>query len=134
MNTILSSGWVRVLAGLFVIAHGLVHLWFVVLSREWVPFEPKMGWTGESWLLTGILGDAATRSLASVLYALAALVFVIGGIGVGVGGPWARPILIGVAGLSAAMIVIFWDGHPGMIVEKGLLGFLISVGVLAVNL
>jgi hypothetical protein len=134
MKTILNSGLVRVLAGLFVIAHGLVHLWFVVLSREWVPFEPEMGWTGESWLLTGVLGDAATRSLASVLYALVALVFVIGGIGILVGGLWARPILIGVASLSAAMIVIFWDGQPGMIVEKGLLGFLISVGVLVVTL
>jgi hypothetical protein len=134
MKTILNSGLVRVLAGLFVIAHGLVHLWFVVLSREWVPFEPEMGWTGASWLLTGVLGDAATRSLASVLYALVALVFVIGGIGILVGGLWARPILIGVASLSAAMIVIFWDGQPGMIVEKGLLGFLISVGVLVVTL
>lgn len=134
MTTMMNSGLVRVLAGLFVIAHGLVHLWFVVLSREWVPFEPEMGWTGASWLLTGWLGDATTRWLATVLYAIVTLVFVIGGVGVLVGGRWARPVLIGAASVSAAMILVFWDGQAGMIVEKGLLGFLISVGVLVVAL
>ncbi len=134
MTTIMNSGWVRVLAGLFVIAHGLVHLWFVVLSREWVPFEPEMGWTGASWLLTGWLGDATTRWLATALYALVTVIFVAGGVGLLAGVRWAQSVLTVAASLSVAIILVFWDGQSRMVVQKGLLGFLISVGVLVVTL
>jgi hypothetical protein len=39
MTTILSSGFGRMALGIFLILHGLVHLWFVVLSQELVAFQ-----------------------------------------------------------------------------------------------
>jgi len=44
-----------------------------------VEFEPDMGWTSESWLLFGLLGEAATRRLAGVVLSLATVGFVVGG-------------------------------------------------------
>jgi hypothetical protein len=125
---------VRTLFGIFVMLHGLVHLWFVVLSRQWVPFEPEMGWTGESWLFTGLLGGPATRWLATVLYALVTLTFVVSGIGALTRGEWWRPLMVGSAAVSAVLILLFWDGGTQYIVPKGLIGFLIDVGILVLLL
>jgi hypothetical protein len=89
-----------------------------------------MGWTGKSWLFSPLLGDATTRSLAAVLYVLATLGFVIGGIGVLVQQEWWRPLVIVSATFSTAIILLFWDGGLQMLVEKGLIGFLIDVALL----
>jgi hypothetical protein len=120
----------RVLFGVFVVLHGLVHLWYVTLSQGLVEFQAEMGWTGRSWLFSPLLGGGATRSLATLLYGLAALGFVIGGIGVFAQQAWWRPLIVGSAAFSAAIILLFWDGGTQMIVEKGLLGFLINVAIL----
>lgn len=120
----------RLLFGIFIVLHGLVHLWYVTLSQRWVEFQPEMGWTGESWLFYPLLGDGATRWLATVLYGMAALGFVAGGIGIFSQQTWWRPVVIGSAALSAAIILLFWDGGWQRIVEKGLIGFLINVSIL----
>ena len=120
----------RFLFGVFVLLHGLVHLWYVTLSQRWVEFQAEMGWSGASWLLTPLLGDAATRTLATLLYALAALGFVGGAIGIFAGQAWWRPVVVGSAAFSAVTILIFWDSGLQMIVEKGLAGFLIDAALL----
>lgn len=120
----------RILAGIFVILHGLVHLWYVTLSARLVEYKPDMGWTGESWLLTDLIGDSATRALASGLYALAAIGFVVGGIGLLAQQDWRGAVLAGSAVLSTAIIVLFWDGNTSMLVQKGLIGVLINLGIL----
>ncbi len=84
----------------------------------------------ESWLFSPLLGDGATRGLATVLYSLATLGFVAGGVGVLARQDWWRPVVIGSAAFSAVIIILFWDGGLPRIVEKGLLGFLINVALL----
>jgi hypothetical protein len=37
----------RVQSGVFIVLHGLVHVWYVTLSQRWVEFQPEMVWTGE---------------------------------------------------------------------------------------
>lgn len=120
----------RFLYGIFVLLHGLVHLWYVTLSQRWVAFQPEMGWTGESWLFSPLLSDGAARGLATGLYSLASLGFVVGGIGVFARQAWWRPAIIGSAAFSAVIIALFWDGGLQKIVEKGLLGFLINAALL----
>jgi hypothetical protein len=93
-----------------------------------------MGWTGESWLFTGLLEGPIPSTLTTVLYVLATLAFIIAGIGTLTGGAWARPVLIGAAIFSATLMVIFWDGKPTMVVEKGLVGLTINVALLVVSL
>jgi len=121
---------IKFFAGTFIILHGLVHLWYVTLSQRWVAFQAEMGWTGKSWLFTNLLGDPTTRTLASVVYTLAALGFVAGGIGIYLQQEWLRPVLIGSAVFSSALIILFWDGSGEMLVQKGLLGLLINLAIL----
>ena len=122
----------NVLFGIFIVLHGLVHLWYAVLSLGLVEFQPEMGWTGESWLLTGLLGESAARSLAGVLYALATILFVAGGVGIFAGAEWWRLLLMAAAIFSSVLILLYWDGGMERIVEKGLLGLLINVGIIVV--
>ena len=121
---------VRTFIGVFIILHGLVHLWYVTLSQRLVAFQPEMGWTGESRVLTGLLGDATARLVATVLYALATLGFVAGGVGWLAQAGWERPWLIVSAAVSALTILLFWDGKPQMLVQKGLIGLLIDAAFL----
>ncbi len=120
----------RFLAGLFIILHGLVHVWYIVLSQRWVEFQPDMGWTGRSWLLSNFLSDSTLRPLAGVLYAIAALAFVICGVGVMFQWEELRPILIGAAIFSSVVILLFWDGGFKLLIQKGILGLLINLVIL----
>jgi hypothetical protein len=117
--------------GLIIVLHGLVHLWYVTLSQKLVPFQPEMGWTGTSWLLTQALGDAPTRTLAAVFYTLATLVMVVGGIGLMASFTWCRPVLAGAAIVSSVTLLVFWDGSANLIVQKGLVGLVINAILLA---
>ena len=119
----------RFFFGVFVMLHGLVHLWFVALSQGLVEFEPDMGWTSESWLLSGLLGEAATRRLAGVVFALATVPFLVGGVGLLVGAGWWRTLLMAAAIFSTGSILLYWDGRPTMIVQKGLIAVLINAGI-----
>ncbi len=120
----------RVLLGVFIVLHGLVHMWYVALSQRWVAFEAEMGWTGESWLFTRLLGDEATRRLASGLCTLATLSFVAGGLGLFLQAGWWGHVVIGSAVLSTAIVLLFWDGQPEMMVEKGLIALIINGALL----
>lgn len=119
-----------VIAGIFVTLHGLVHLWYVTLSQRWVAFQPEMGWTGSSWLLGDLSGNVAGRGLASALYTLCALAMVVSGLGLMTKVSWFEPALIISAGFSSAVILVFWDGGTEMLVQKGLLGLLINLGLI----
>ena len=115
------------LFAVFIILHGLVHLWYVTLSLRLVAHMPEMGWSGESWLLTRVLGDAATRAISTLLYGLACLGFVAAGAGLLLGQPWFRPMMLRSAVVSLVAIGGFWDGKTSQIVEKGIIGFTISL-------
>jgi len=121
----------RFVISLFIVLHGLVHLWYFTLSQRLVEFKPEMGWSGRSWIFTNFLGDSTTRSLASVLYVLATIAFVVSGIGILLRAEWWRPVLVGSAVFSAAIILLLWDGGLQLLVNKGLVGFTISVMILA---
>ena len=120
----------RFLIGLFVILHGLVHLWYFALSRGLVQFQPEMGWSGRSWIFTNLLGDSATRSLASVLYILATIGLVLSGTGIFLRVEGWGTILVGSLIFSSVIILLMWDGGMQLIVQKGLIGLLINVVVL----
>jgi hypothetical protein len=122
----------RIATGFFVLLHGLVHFWYVVLSQRLVKFQPEMGWTSESWVLSGPLSESVTRSLATGLYALAALAFVVSAAGFLGRSDWWRPAMSISAVFSAVTILMYWDGNMAMLVEKGLAGLLINVGIVAV--
>jgi hypothetical protein len=118
------------LIGIFIVLHGLVHMWFVTLSREWVEFQPEMGWTGESWLLSGFLTRPTTRTLATVLFGLGTIAFVVGGVTVLARASWSRTALIASAAFSLTSLLLFWDGGTDRIVARGLVGVLLNIVIL----
>ncbi len=115
--------------GLFLLLHGLIHGWYVVLSQGWVEIEDQMGWNGESWLLSTLLPQGAILNVASVLYIVATLGFVVGGIGYALEREWSTMLLVSAAVLSSLVIVAMWDGRPTMLVEKGIVGVVINLAV-----
>ena len=119
---------------LFIILHGLVHLWYFTLSQRLVEFKPEMGWSGRSRILSGLLGDSTVRSLASTLFVVAAIAFVISGIGILGQADWWWPMLVGSATLSLVILFVFWDGSMRLVIQKGLIGFLISSAILLMAL
>ena len=120
--------------GIFVILHGLVHFWYVTLSRGWVEFQADMGWTGQSWLLSGFLPPGITGVAATILYAVGGIALAASGVGLLAQAEWSRPLLVSSAGLSAATILIFWDGSPEMLVQKGFLGLVINLVIIGLAL
>ncbi len=121
---------VRILLGAFIVLHGLVHMWYFTLSRGLVEFQPEMGWSGRSWIFTNLLGDSATRGLASALYVVASLALAVSGIAVTIRVSWSRPLLAASAIFSSAVILLFWDGRMEMLAQKGLVGLLLNAAIL----
>lgn len=119
----------RLAAGGFLALHGLVHMWYVVLSNGWVEVEDQMGWNGHSWLLSSILPEGTILSLASLLYVAVALGFLAGGVGYYFRTDWAAAALVATAVLSTAVLIAMWDGQPDLLVEKGILGVAINIAV-----
>jgi hypothetical protein len=120
----------HILISIFILLHGLVHLWYVTLSRGWVEFQANMGWTGKSWLFTNLLGDNVTRIVATIFYGLSTIAFLVAGTGLLAKQDWSRIWTIVASVISTVTILIFWDGNLSMSVEKGGLGLLINIGIL----
>lgn len=121
-------------SGLFIALHGLVHVWYIILSQRLVaqqPGQPAFSWTGTSWLVTNLFGDLPARWIASLLFVVATAGFVAGGTATILHGEWSRPALIASALLSSATLLLFWDGGTDLLIEKGLIGVVINIGILA---
>lgn len=95
---------IRGLAGVLLLAHGLVHLlWFVPNDDAGWPFRLDRSW---------LLPDPVRRPLGIALVALTVLGFVLVGLAIwgvpGLAGSW--PVLtIAAAALSLAVLGVFWD-------------------------
>ncbi len=121
---------INILIGAFIILHALVHFWFVSLALKMFEYKPDMGWTTRSWLFTPLLGDNATRKIAAAAFFLIMLVMAAGGVAFIFSAGWARGLLIGSAIASIAALIVFWDGSFDMIVQKGLVAFLINAAII----
>lgn len=120
----------RFIVGVFIVLHGLVHLLYFAHSRRLIELRPEMVWPEGSWAFSKLLGDEATRLLASISYVLAVIGFVAGGTGILVRQAWWRPVVVGSAAFSAGIIILFWDGELQMMDDKGLIGLLINIAIL----
>jgi hypothetical protein len=120
----------RFIVGVFLVLHGLVHLLYFGQSRRLFELQPGMGWPDGSWAFSKLLGEGATRWLASISCVLAAIGFVAGGIGIFLGQAWWRPLVVGSAAFSAAIFVLFWDGKLQRLANKGAIAILINGAIL----
>jgi uncharacterized membrane protein YkvI len=125
---------IRILFGVFMILHGLVHLLYFGQSAGYFELQPGMVWPDGAWVFSKFLGDATIRILASVLLIIAACGFVAGGGGVFLKQSWWRPMVVGAAVFSSVIYILFWDGALQRLADKGLVGILINAAILVVVL
>ena len=120
----------RFIVGVFIVLHGLVHL--LDFGQSWRLFElqPGMVWPDGAWAFSRLLGDQATRLLASISCVLAALAFVAGGIGILLKQAWWRPVVVVSAVFSAVIFVLFWNGKMERLDNQGVVGILINLAIL----
>jgi len=117
--------------GIFIVLHGLVHLLYFGQSAKYFELQPGMTWPDGSWAFSRLFGEIGIRNLASVLLALTAFVFVAGGIGIFTKQAWWRPVILAAAVFSSLIYLLFWDGGWGRLDNKGGVGILINLAILA---
>lgn len=119
-----------ILFGIFFVLHGIVHILYFGQSVRYFELQPGMAWPDGSWAFSRLLGDAGSRNLASVLLVLAAVIFVIGGIGIFAKQAWWRLVILAAAVFSSVIYLLFWDGSWGHLDNKGGVGILINLAIL----
>jgi hypothetical protein len=122
---------VVVIFGIFIILHGLVHLFYMGQSLKLFELKPAMIWPDESWAFSRILSNATLRLFASITLALSTLGFVVGGISLMLKQAWSQPILIVAGGLSTFIYLVMWNGKRDSAVNQGGLGMLINLAILS---
>jgi len=122
---------IKILFGIFIILHGLVHMLYFGQSRKLFELQPGMTWPDGSWALSGFLGNDTTRSLTSILLVLIAVILVIGGIGLLAKWELWRTIVIGGVSLSTVTYLLLWNGQMQRLDNQGFIGILINLAILA---
>lgn len=118
--------------GVFLVLHGLVHLLYFSLSRQYFDLDaPLTGWPERSWVLSRFLEEVKTRTLASALYLLAVALFVLGGLSYWADAAWWEAMVVSAAVYSSAVIVLFWDGGMDRLPDKGFVGLLLNLIIIA---
>jgi hypothetical protein len=120
---------VRFGLALVVFAHGVGHVLFLA------PVVGLGNWadqTGESWILTGAIGEPATRAIATALWSAVIVLFVAGVAGFLGGTEWWRTVTIAAAALSAVGIVAFWGGIATSSAVFALVADVVILGALLV--
>ena len=122
---------IRILVGIFFVLHGLVHMLYFGQSGRYFELQDGMVWPDGSWAFSRLLGDAGTRTLAGVLLVLAAFGFTAGGLGIFVKQAWWRPVVVITSVFSSALYLLLWDGGWEHLDNKGGVGILINLAILA---
>lgn len=120
----------RIILGVFLVLHGLVHLLYMGQSQRFFELQPGLIWPDGSWLFSKLLGDDPTRTVTSIGLVLAAVGFVTGGMGLFWQQSWWRPALVGSALFSSVLYLLLWDGGWQNLDDKGGVGLLINIGLL----
>ncbi len=120
----------NILFAIFLLLHGLVHLLYFGQSQRIFELQPGLVWPDSSWALSRLLGNETTRQLTSVLLVVAAVAFVVSGLGLLLKQPWWSLVAVVTAVFSSALYMLTWDGNWQNLDDKGLVGLLINLGIL----
>lgn len=126
---------VRVLFGLFLVAHGLVHAGYVARAPAPTPGAPE--WPFEmsrSWLITAVGMDAAVVRMIGAALVVATIVAFAGAglawLGFVVPSAWWAALTMAGAGMSLVVLLVFF--HPwlviGLAIDAALLSLVAGTG------
>ena len=120
----------KLIVGIFIVLHGLVHLFYFGQSQRLFELQPGMVWPDGSWALSKLTKKETIRLLASITCILSTIGFVVGGAAILLSQGWWTPVVIGSAAFSAGIFLLFWDGDRHKLADKGLIGILINIAIL----
>ena len=120
----------RIIFGIFIIFHGLVHLLYFGQSAKFFELQPGMVWPSGSWAFSRLFGDGTTRILANISLFLTAIGFAAGGLALLFKQAWFQPVVAGAAILSILTYILFWNGKMLNLDNQGGVGILIDMAIL----
>ena len=121
---------IKVITGIFLLLHGLVHLLYFGQSARLFELQSGMIWPDGSWAFSKLLGENGTRMLASIFCILAAAGFILGAAGVFFSQPWWRTVIVASAVFSGILYILFWNGRLQRLANQGGIGILIDAAIL----
>jgi len=122
----MSGTTLRALIAVVLFIHGIGHIMGVIPALQLLDVK---GWNSHSWLLTPLIGEAASRILSAILFLIALVGFVgsaLALLGWLVPHDWWRPLALVSAVISLITVVLFWNAFIALVPNK--------VGALGVNI
>ena len=116
----------KILGSVFLALHGLVHLLYFAQSARIFELKPDMTWPAGSWAFSKVLGDNATRILASTFCVLVAAGFLMGAVGLLSSQAWWQRPVVASAGVSAVLFILCWNGQLQNIDGQGAVGLFLD--------
>ena len=120
----------RIIVGIFLLLHGVVHLLYFGQSQQIFELQPGMIWPESSWFLSDLFSSEKTRLIASVSLVLAAIVFILAGAGLFFKQTWWRIFFVIAIVFSSLVYILLWDGKLKQLPDQGLVGILINLALL----
>ncbi len=120
----------RIVFGIFIVLHGLVHLLYFGQSANYFELKPGMVWPDGSWAFSRLLGNETVGNLASISLILAAGGLIAGATGIFLSQAWWRPVVVGAAVFSSIIFIFFWNGRIQNLDAQGAVGILIDIAIL----
>lgn len=121
---------VRILFGIFLVLHGLVHLLYFGQSARFFELKPSMVWPDGSWFFSRLVGDGTGRILANISLIVVAIGFITAGLGSVFKQTWFSCLAVGAAILSTLIYFLFWNGKMHDLDGQGGVGILINAAIL----
>ena len=122
----MSATTLRIIIALVFLVHGVGHSMGIIPAVR--PVDVK-GWSSRSWLLTPLLGEAASRIISVILFLVAMLGFLAATLalmGWLVPHDYWRTLAVAAAVISLVAIALFWNAFVSLIPNK--------VGAIAVDI
>ena len=135
MNIIEVTGLEQIFLGLYLIAHGGIHLIFLIYSLD-EKTGVYTGWSGHSWLLDKVIDKKLTAYIGKATWILIMILFVVCGLAVLdflAIDALLSPLIILVSIIAILAFIVFYDGFSptplhwilGAVIDLVLIVFLI---------
>lgn len=121
---------IRIILGVFLVLHGLVHLLYLGQSARRFELQPGMTWPDGSWAFSRLLGDTRTRTLAGICCILATAGFAIAGVALLAGQSWWQVPAVASAVFSGVVYILSWNGRLQHLANQGIVALLINAAIL----
>lgn len=119
---------VRIVFGLFLAAHGFVHLLYIGQALEKFEITPGLQWPDGAWALSW-LSASAVRWIATIALGLVGLTFMAASIALAFrAGTW-EPLALAGAAASSLSLMLLWNGRMESLDAQGLIAILLNAAI-----